>query len=78
MRLDRVDNVRAVAFGLYPSMRAASSTLARVSSLTLAPGVKVRLTADCDTDAKRATSTEVTGLLLDVLSRRCRAAAKFS
>jgi hypothetical protein len=41
-------------------LRAASSTLARVASDTLAPGVKVRLTADCETWAKRATSSEVT------------------
>jgi len=35
-------------------------TLRRVSSDTLAPGVKARETADCETPAARATSVDVT------------------
>ena len=60
MRLRLVVRLRAWALGRYPSLRAASITFSRVASETLAPGVKVRLTADCETLARRATSMEVT------------------
>src|ERR1700679_1830328 len=57
----RVLSDRANRFGRYLSLLAASNTLRRVGSDTLAPSGKVRETADRDTPAIRATSSEVAG-----------------
>ena len=47
--------------GVYPSSRAAFMTRARMRGDALAPGLKQRETADCETRARFATSYEVTG-----------------
>src|SRR3954466_7112086 len=52
--------LRARMLTWYPRLCAAASTFSRVSGATLAPGVKVRDTAERDTPASSATSTEVT------------------
>ena len=52
----RVIRLRAMALGVYPSSLAARMTRSRMAGETLAPGLKQRETADCDTPALRATS----------------------
>ncbi|SCM75829.1 hypothetical protein KL86PLE_30276 [uncultured Pleomorphomonas sp.] len=75
----RALRLRAMKLGRYPSCSAAFSTRSRVLADALAPGVKVRDTADSDTPAARATSPAVTrridlSPIIAILKPRSRAA----
>ena len=63
MSVRRVMKLRSIAFGLYPSVSAACTNFAVVSSATRVLALKTRDTVDCETPASRATSIDVTGRL---------------